>query len=99
MAGRLIREARIVIPVEAVENVEILDEQMAGTFGGFTRTLCAGGWINDEGDYYREPGYVYDVATDDEELFLSAARMLFQESNQQALYVRKPDGEVRILKK
>lgn len=104
------KEARIILPTVANGNVrssanvhQLLAVDLAYRFGGYTAIKGSGGWLDREaGMLVTEEVTIYDVAVashdaraaaDLSDLALRAGRQL----DQKAVYVRLPNGEVRII--
>jgi len=102
------REARIIVPDtdndgKLTDDVKALVERtLTGKFGGFTSTSGFGGWSNN-GTIIREPVTVYDVATEDtadnRAILDGLAYRVLLYANQDAVYLRYPGGNVKIVER
>ncbi len=96
------REARLILPennnagtpFKAVH--EALQDRLCEAFGGFTLSYGRGGWKNDAGLLFREPVIIYDIAmeTSESQTLRLIARGLLNDTDQEAIYMRLPTGEV-----
>lgn len=112
MTTTILREARIIMPTAHALPGKVykaslahkgLRKALANTFGGYTTTNGAGGWIAPDGSEVTEGVVIYDVAVPTNDLdgsshklariALAAGRALGQHS----VYVRYPHGVVAIL--
>lgn len=99
------REGRIILPVFSNEGKDLdalhtkVQDALVGAFGGFTATQAYGGW-HDKGMTQKEDVVVYDVAGEEGSftnmLLDSVADFILSESDQHSVYVRYPDGNVKI---
>jgi hypothetical protein len=94
------REARIIFPTEPLARERTrFEHDLVQAFGGFTSSDGYGAWANDEGGVIQEQVIIYDIAMDADgafrlqDLAFEYGRLLGQE----AVYVRKPSGEVEIV--
>lgn len=96
------REARLILPendntgapLKAVH--EALQDRLCEAFGGFTLSFGRGGWKNDAGLLFREPVMIYNIAmeTADSQTLRFIARGLLKDTDQEAISLRLPTGEV-----
>lgn len=100
------REGRIILPSLSNDgkDLDALHTQVAdalvAAFGGFTATQGYGGWHN-KGETQYEDVVVYDVAADESGtmtnvLLDSIVDHIFRNSDQHSVYVRYPDGNVKV---
>jgi hypothetical protein len=102
------KEARIIMPVFDNDGGSLdvvhrwLKNQLANTFGGYTTLPALGGWSN-EGNAQEERVIAYDVAMPDvpanHRLVERIATELLDRGKQQAIYVRFPGGEVKLIER
>jgi hypothetical protein len=58
------REARIILPATAdAAGIAAIEQRLVHLFGGFTRSLGAGAWRDQDGSVVSEDVLIYDVAT------------------------------------
>lgn len=100
------KEARIVMPVAPLMNSAsaaahaALRKSLAYTFGGYTSTEGLGAWVNN-GSVVQDEVVIYDIACDEhkdatyDKLFTLAVEAGWA-LNQEAVYIRYPDGTVEI---
>lgn len=97
------REARIIMPLLNPQSMThiYMQRELIEAFGGFTATSGYGGWKDSAGTNIRDEVMVYDIACDENrdrvydqlfEIAMKAGRAL----NQQAVYIRYPNGDVEI---
>lgn len=102
------REGRIILPTRDNAGVLIdkahllIKRRLATEFGGYTSTGINGGWLDPRtAVLHEEPGIAYDVAMDEDasasHTLLELARDVLPLANQEAVYVRYPNGEVEIV--
>lgn len=100
----ILREARIVMPTlydKGYEAHKSLEMTLTETFGGYTSARGQGGWM-DGNVFVHDEIAIYDVAMEDTdanvdrlgEIALAAGRAL----GQKCVYLRRPDGVVRMLR-
>ncbi len=104
------REARIILPVVAdlpfwVREISAFETYLVERWGGFTRTKDKGAWLSN-GQDSREDVVIYDIAVEagpgnEDDKVLSdlywVARSTAKRLNQEAVYLRYPNGEVVII--
>ena len=104
------RECRVIVPMfdndgERLSEVhQGFQKALCKEFGGYTRSHGHGGWVNDDGNVREERVYIYDVAikndrlVEDQELILVALiQQLRIDAKQEAIYYRRPNGEIALL--
>lgn len=102
------REARIILPLYDNDGIDLQDvhkslkTRLCAEFGGYTATPSMGGWIDNSGKLYEEPGIAYDVAVPDDSIAIietlrDIAGLTGRKANQKAMYLRLPTGKVEIL--
>lgn len=96
------KEARIIAVEGYPEAQKNLELRLLHRFGGFTKVASEGAWIDPAtGKIYREPGWIYDVAIeDDAEAWASlrdAAEIYCYEAEQLCVYLRLPNGQVEFV--
>jgi len=102
------REARIILPLYDNDGVDLqavhrsLKTRLCAEFGGYTATPSMGGWIDNTGKLYEEPGIAYDVAVPEAnigtiETLRDIAAIAGRKAMQKAMYLRLPTGKVEIL--
>lgn len=101
------KEARLIVPVHYNDGTEangpnvMVQDWLVGVFGGFTLTEGKGGWRDPKGNTVTEPVNVYDVAMADNAEAIShlfeIARKVKNVMEQQAVYVRLPNGLVQFV--
>lgn len=100
-------EARIILPKQDTDGSSLSDLKacvssiLLANFGGYTLSAGFGGWTADDGEIVEEEVWIFDVAGDDtpvnDHTLLDLALVIFAESQQQAVYVRKFNGTVAII--
>lgn len=101
------REGRIILPVFSNTGKDLdalhtqVQDALVAAFGGFTATQSYGGWYDTAtGRPQKEDVVVYDVAAEEgystNMLLDSVVDHIFRNSDQHSVYVRYPDGEVKV---
>lgn len=101
-------EARIILPLRNNDGIMLNDlhmkvqEMLSKAFGGWTSTVGKGGWIDPvTKESQREDVVVYDVAVDQSftthVLLDTIAGIILTEGEQKTVYVRYPNGIVRLI--
>jgi hypothetical protein len=102
----MLKEARIVMPhgdkASSITAHNTLRQRLAEAFGGFTCYRGEGGWVDRNGCLIRDDVTIYDIAIDDDrdapyELIARFAIEAGKALDQEAVYVRYPNGEVEII--
>ena len=102
------REARIILPLYDNAGIDLQDvhrhlkTRLCAEFGGYTATPSMGGWIDNNGKLYEEPGIAYDVAVPEADITVietlrDIAALAGRRACQKAMYLRLPTGKVEIL--
>ena len=98
------KEARIIMPIVGGEPCNVhsfLQADILEAFGGYTAYQGSGGWTDTGSELVEDLSMIYDIACDEHrdstydqlfEIAMKAGRAL----NQQAVYIRYPDGYVEI---
>lgn len=98
------KEARIIAVAGYPEAQKNLELRLLRRFGGYTKVASEGAWIDPAtGEIYREPGWIYDVALeDDAEAWASlrgVAKFFCHEAEQICVYLRLPNGQVEFVER
>jgi hypothetical protein len=105
------REARIILPMRAdAEALAAIERRIVAIFGGFTSSVGTGAWRAPDGHTDVEAVRMYDIAVpafmagDPDRAWLGAsltlreiARDAARAMRQECIYLRLPDGEVRLV--
>jgi len=101
----MLKEARIVMPYKVISGVREdhaeLRKAIVEAFGGFTVAYGSGGWRNHEGSAILDAVAIYDIAIEAErdaswDQLFHIAMQAGRDLNQEAVYIRYPDGTVCI---
>lgn len=97
-------EARIIMPFDGrggVDSHKGLKSSILSFFGGYTATFGNGGWTDNDDVVVSENVGVYDIAMEDTESnrakLRSIALYVGRSLDQQAVYIRYPNGQVVIM--
>jgi len=103
----MLRLAQIILPKADNDGADLkavhysLRRAIAKRFGGFTALDSFGGWIDDSGKLFEEPGVTYQIACEDSEETRAALREIAtvhgRAAAQLAVFVSYPDGSADIL--
>lgn len=101
----MLREACLIVPStgpKAKETLKVVGEWMVQAFGGVTMTTGIGGWRDPNGNSVVEPVSIFTTACDPDNPHVASilhgmANYVRVEMVQDAVYTRRPNGEVVIV--
>lgn len=100
---QVLHEAQIILPATTAGGDVRLNEALVLAFGGVTLTEGSGSWRGPDGRVHSEAVHIYSVAvaktTENGNRLLNLARQFGILLDQLAVYLKLPNGEVRILER
>lgn len=98
----MLKEAQIIVPADPRYALQVggLIAALVREFGGVTETSGFGYWLNSAGVSVNEPVRIFTVACEphaSETWFRWQAERFGRDCDQEAVYVRFPDGTVEII--